>query len=143
MDTHVSVLPRGLARLLFRGRSARPRRLRIQNTDTGGTTEMRTKAAIATFVALGATSAGVSALNNAPSTRGSDTLNGITDRVIGICESNLAAPRIVPAGSIVYDGTGSGNGQANIAATAILTVDGTGAVTETAIQTIAPMSRSM
>ena len=107
---------------------------------------MRTKSAIAAFVALGAMTGGVQALNTVNTAgsemKGSDTIKQVTLDVIAACEANSASPRISPAGSIKYIGTGSSNGQANIANSAILTVT-SGAVTETPVQTIAPMSRAL
>ena len=82
---------------------------------------MRTTIAAATFVALGAGSAGLSALDM----RGSDTIREITLDVLAVCANTT---------NIHYVGTGSSNGQAD------LLNGGTGVNAGTLV---APMSRFM
>ncbi len=81
---------------------------------------MRSTIAMATFAALAAGTAGVSALDSAPNFAGSDTLKNMTQDVLVECGANCAG--------LNYIGTGSGNGQANMNA-------GT--------QGVAPMSRAL
>jgi hypothetical protein len=80
---------------------------------------MRKTTMFASFLALSAGAAGVGAYDAVPEMKGSDTLNQITDALI------LACPG---ATGVLYQGTGSGNGQTNITAGA---------------QSIAPMSRAL
>jgi hypothetical protein len=82
---------------------------------------MRTTIAAATFVALGAGSAGLSALDM----RGSDTLREITLDVLAVCANTT---------NIHYVGTGSSNGQGDLLS------GGTGVNAGTLV---APMSRFM
>src|SRR5687768_4759603 len=93
---------------------------------------MRKTIALATFVALGAATVGVRALPTVPlitgnaNMRGSDTLKEITQNLI--TTNGL---------TIVYDGTGSSNGQQALVATSTAT-------TEAQVQqTVAPMSRML
>ncbi len=81
---------------------------------------MRSTIAAATFVALGAGTLGVGALDNIAHMVGSDTLKAITIDVIAACGANCAG--------LHYDGTGSGNGSTAL-------VNGT--------QSVAPMSRAL
>jgi hypothetical protein len=78
---------------------------------------MRMRFAAATFLAIGAGSAAVGALN----LLGSDTMNLLTQSVLaaGVCPG-------ITAGSLVYQGTGSGNGETAM---------------NNALQGVAPMSR--
>src|SRR5262245_33739018 len=84
---------------------------------------MRTTIAIATFLALGAGTAGVGALNDIQ-LKGSDTLRELTLDVLASC------PGADPAGppGLTYIGTGSSNGEQGLL---------------TGAQTVAPMSRFM
>jgi hypothetical protein len=81
---------------------------------------MRSTIAAATFVALGAGTLGVGALDQIAHMTGSDTLKAITIDVIAACGTNCAG--------LTYDGTGSGVGQSALTA-------GT--------QSVAPMSRAL
>ena len=81
---------------------------------------MRSTLAMATFAALAASAAGVSALDANPHMFGSDTLKKLTTKILVQCGANCAG--------LVYDGTGSGAGQ-----TALLG----------AAQSVAPMSRAL
>src|SRR5262245_49247866 len=96
---------------------------------------MRKTIATATFVALGATTAGVGAIDSIPAMKGSDTLKNLTRAVISGCTG--------PNGNIVSTGTGSGNGQTALIDSAQLTVDNTALTVEAPGQTIAPMSRGL
>lgn len=95
---------------------------------------MRKSIALGTFAALAAGSVGAGALDSVPSMRGSDTLKDITTNIVSQCTALAAYPadNSPAAGNqpIVYDGTGSGNGE-NAMKPA------------TAAQLIAPMSRSL
>lgn len=96
---------------------------------------MRKSIALGTFAALAAGSVGAGALDSVPSMRGSDTLKDITTNIVSQCtalgvgytDNDPVKPGIQP---IVYDGTGSGNGE-NAMKPA------------TAAQWVAPMSRAM
>jgi hypothetical protein len=68
---------------------------------------MRTTIAIATFLAVGAGAAGVGALN----LKGSDTLKDLTVTMLTEAAPDCGGTG-QPPGTLVYDGTGSGNGQA-------------------------------
>jgi hypothetical protein len=81
---------------------------------------MRTTIAIATFLTIGAGAVGASALN----IKGSDTLYNLTQAIITSCQQTDG----LPAGSIVYDGTGSGNGESGM---------------KSGTQQVAPMSRAV
>ncbi|HVW26067.1 MAG TPA: hypothetical protein VHC69_11910 [Polyangiaceae bacterium] len=87
---------------------------------------MRTTIAIATFLAVGAGAAGVSALN----LKGSDTLKATTLALLHDATLTCGGVGNTPAGSLDYDGTGSGNGQAFI-------------LDPNSGQFIAPMSRAL
>ncbi len=67
---------------------------------------MRTTIAIATFLAVGAGAVGVSALN----LKGSDTIKDTT--VALLTEATPDCGGVSQGGTLIYDGTGSGNGQA-------------------------------
>jgi hypothetical protein len=72
---------------------------------------MRTTIAISTFLAVGAGAAGVSALD----IKGSDTLKELTRDILGNdapFTQDCGGTGNTPAGTLVYVGTGSGNGQA-------------------------------
>jgi hypothetical protein len=78
--------------------------------------EMRTTIAIATFLAVGAGAAGVSALD----IKGSDTLKELTRDLLGNdtpFAQDCGGTGNTPAGTLVYIGTGSGNGQAAVLGT--------------------------
>jgi ABC-type phosphate transport system substrate-binding protein len=88
---------------------------------------MRTTIAMATFLAVGAGAAGVSALD----IKGSDTLKELTRDILGNDTpfgQDCGGTGNSPAGTLNYVGTGSGNGQAAL-------------VGASATQQIAPMSR--
>lgn len=81
---------------------------------------MRSTIAMATFAALAAGTAGVSALDTIPNMAGSDTLKNMTQDVLIECGANCAG--------LTYIGTGSGAGQNNLKA---------------GVQSVAPMSRAL
>ena len=84
---------------------------------------MRTTIAIATFLAVGAGAAGVSA-----NLLGSDTLKEVTIDLLNLATADCGGvAQNGGAGTLIYDGTGSGNGQAAVIS---------------ATQQIAPMSRA-
>jgi len=88
---------------------------------------MRTTIAIATFLAVGAGAAGVSALD----LKGSDTLKELSQDLFGNnapFAQDCGGTGNTPAGTINYIGTGSGNGQSGVLGTV-------------PSQQIAPMSR--
>lgn len=87
---------------------------------------MRTTIAIATFLAVGAGAAGVSALN----LKGSDTLKATTLALLHDATLTCGGVGNSPAGTLDYDGTGSGNGQAFL-------LDGSSG------EFVAPMSRAL
>jgi ABC-type phosphate transport system substrate-binding protein len=96
---------------------------------------MRKSIALGTFAALAAGSVGAGALDSVPSMRGSDTLKDITTNIVSQCTALAAYPAdndATKAGNqpIVYDGTGSGNGE-------------TAMKSATALQWVAPMSRAL
>jgi hypothetical protein len=86
---------------------------------------MRTTIAIATFLAVGAGAVGVSALD----LKGSDTIKDITIALLTNNALDCGGVGNTPVGTLVYIGTGSGNGQS--------------AMLGTATQQIAPMSSRM
>jgi len=93
---------------------------------------MRKTITIATFVALGAATVGVKAVQTVPfatgnpNMKGSDTLKEITQDLITANALNL-----------IYDGTGSSNGQSAVVSTSTATT------AAQVLQTIAPMSRML
>jgi len=84
--------------------------------------KMRSTAATAVFVALGAGTLGVGALDTLPNMLGSDTLDVLTVAVLNSCQTGGECL------GLFYLGTGSGNGQA-----ALLNLS----------QSVAPMSRAL
>ena len=88
---------------------------------------MRSSIAMATFLALAAGTVGAGALDAVPSMVGSDTLKNLTQQVLNNCTAlhTLSDP-------IVYDGTGSGNGENALKV-----------ISAASKQLIAPMSRSL
>lgn len=97
---------------------------------------MRKTIALGTFAALAAGSAGAGALDSVPSMKGSDTLKDITTTIVANCTAlpgyptdNSSAPGVQP---IVYDGTGSGNGENEMKK-----------AVASQTQLIAPMSRAL
>lgn len=97
---------------------------------------MRKTIALGTFAALAAGSAGAGALDSVPSMKGSDTLKDITTTIVANCTAlpgyptdNSTAPGVQP---IVYDGTGSGNGENEMKK-----------AVASQTQLIAPMSRAL
>jgi ABC-type phosphate transport system substrate-binding protein len=96
---------------------------------------MRKSIALGTFAALAAGSAAAGALDSVPSMRGSDTLKNITTAILDQCtalgtfttDNAPTKPGIQP---IVYDGTGSSNGE-NLLKPAAAT------------QNVSPMSRPL
>mgnify|MGYP001550252104 CR=1 FL=1 len=96
---------------------------------------MRKSIALGTFAALAAGSVGAGALDSVPSMRGSDTLKDITTNIVSQCTALGTYPADndpAKAGNqpIVYDGTGSSNGES-------------GMKSLTALQWVAPMSRAL
>jgi len=85
---------------------------------------MRTTIAIASFLAVGASAVGVSALD----LRGSDTLQVMTVNLLNDATLDCGGVGNSPVGDLAYIGTGSGNGQSSMVGNT---------------QEIAPMSRAM
>jgi ABC-type phosphate transport system substrate-binding protein len=85
---------------------------------------MRTTIAIASFLVVGASAVGVSALD----LRGSDTLQVMTVNLLTDATLDCGGLGNTPAGDLVYIGSGSGNGQSSLVGNT---------------QEIAPMSRAM
>ena len=90
----------------------------------GGNDEMRTTIALAAFLVAGAGAVGVSALD----LKGSDTLEGVTSALLTDAALDCGGTTNTPAGTLVYIGTGSGNGESAILSGA---------------QQVAPMSRAL
>jgi hypothetical protein len=96
---------------------------------------MRKSIALGTFAALAAGSAGAGALDSVPAMLGSDTLKNVTVQVIDACTDLKTYPTDndpVKAGAqpIVYNGTGSSNGE-------------NGMKPSPSTQWVAPMSRAL
>lgn len=89
---------------------------------------------VATFLAVGAGSAGVSALDTVTPMLGSDTLKDFTLAVLtpGVCPGITAFTAGPPASGLDYQGGGSGGGETKLILSSTLA---------TPTQTVAPMSR--
>src|SRR5262245_46405377 len=84
---------------------------------------MRTTIALAAFLVAGAGAVGVSALDP----QGSDTLEGIPRLLLTDAALDCGGAGNTPVGSLVYIGTGSGNGETQMVGN---------------LQQVAPMSRA-